>query len=104
MHHTCIVRCNCFSVELWLAASCHTHIDTGMTHAAGAVAACASPAAYTRKRSICAEVLWSNLGILLAWDMRRLAHARHLVEAHWADARAQLDRINSQQRTHSLQC
>lgn len=68
-------RCAVHVVQRGAVAGCHPPTDAGMIHAARAIAVCASPAvpacvhgSLHHKRSIHAEVLRSNLGILLTWD------------------------------------
>ena len=93
--HMHIAPCMWFGMDLWRATGKNTAIDRVMMHAAWAIAVtCASPAAlaYVRQRSVRPGVLLSDLGILPARDMCRLAHARHRVRTHQADARARSDR------------
>ena len=92
---TCIAPCMWFGMEVWRATGKDTAVDTLMMHAARAIAGtCASLAApaYVRQRSVRPEVLLSDRGVLPARDMCRLAHARHRVCTHQADARARSDR------------
>jgi len=97
---TRIAPCMWFSMEPytwpWQATGRDTDIDTVMMNATRTIIAgtCASPTApaYVLQGSVRPGVLLSDLGVLPARDMSRLAHARHQVRTHQADARARSDR------------
>ena len=89
--HTRVAPCLWYGMEVWPVPRGETLLDRVMMAAArlaAGVYGCAAAPAFIRWRGVNPDVLRSDMRVLLSRDVCRLAHSRHRVRVHSADADA----------------